>query len=189
MDHKEFAAFAMAIRTYYPKEQLLPNQAAMELWHRELQDIPANVAELALRKWVATQKWSPSIAELRELCATITQGESMTWGEAWEKALEAVRRFGSYRQGEALASLDPLTRRCVKHLGFRDLCASENITADRANFRMIYETLQKREETQRQLAAPVREAIAALQLRSLDDHLLPDGSGGPGLRQIGGVTQ
>lgn len=169
MDKSEFAAFVMAIRTYYPKENILPNTQAIELWYRELQDIPAPVAETALRKWVATNKWSPSIAEIREMSVSITEGEGLTWGEAWEQVVKAIRRYGSYNPREALDSLDPLTRRCVQNLGYHELCMSENPTADRANFRMIFETLSQRKKTEQQLALPLREIIDALRLDGPDN--------------------
>ena len=57
MNKKEFGIFAAALKTYYPKEQILPNQQAMELWYRELCDIPYITAEAALRKWVVISKW------------------------------------------------------------------------------------------------------------------------------------
>lgn len=166
MTRQEFSNLAMALRGYYSKEQILPNQQVMELWYRELQDIPFPVAEAALRKWVATNKWSPTIAELRAMTVDVAEGERLTWGEAWERAVDAIRRYGSYRPQEALASLDPLTRRCVQNLGYRELCASENPMADRANFRMIFETLDKREQTEKQLALPLRETIHMLRLEN-----------------------
>ena len=164
MEKNEFAMLAAAIRTYYPKENILPNQQAMELWYRELKDIPFPVAEAALRKWVATNKWSPSIAEIREMTVNVTQGDELTWGEAWEKALHAVRRYGMYRQKEAMASLDPMTRRCVENVGFREMCMSENISVERGHFRMVFETLSQRRKTEQQLALPLREAISRLQI-------------------------
>lgn len=66
MTKQEFAILASAIRTYYPKEKILPNQQAMQLWFIHLQDIPYRVAEIALEKWVINNKWSPTIADLRE---------------------------------------------------------------------------------------------------------------------------
>ena len=171
MDKKEFGVFASALRTYYPRETILPNQPAMELWYRELADIPAQVAEMSLRKWVATNKWSPSIADIRETAATITNGEPLTWGESWELALQAVRKFGSYRPGEAMASLDPLTRRCVKNIGYMQLCMSENIATDRANYRMIFETMAQREQMEKQLALPLQEAISMARLSETDKRL------------------
>lgn len=177
MTKQEFATFAMALRTYYPKENILPNKEAMALWYREIQDIPFPVAEAALRKWVATNKWSPSIAEIREMTTNIQSGEQLTWGEAWEKALRAVRKYGSYGKREALASLDPLTRKCVENIGFMDLCMSENIMVERAHFQRIYEIYAKRERTSQQIAPALQQAISALQIKGVDGQLLQIGTG------------
>lgn len=53
--------------------------------------------------------------------------------------------------------MDAITRKCVKRLGFQNLCVSENITADRANFRMIYEQEQKAQKELRQLSPALQE--------------------------------
>jgi hypothetical protein len=164
MDKKEFSMFAMAIRTYYPKENILPNQQAMELWFRELQDIPYAIAEAGLRQWVSTNKWSPSIAEIREMASTVQNGSIPDWGDGWEQVLLAIRRFGTYRIPEAMESFDPLTRKCVERLGFRNICMSENINHDRANFRMIYEQMAERQKKESQLSLPLKELIAGIQL-------------------------
>lgn len=155
--------FAMALRTYYPKEQILPNQQAMELWYRELQDIPYTVAEAGLRKWVSTNKWSPSIAEIREMTSTVQHGEIADWGEGWEQVIMAIRRYGSYRIPEAMESFDPITRQCVERLGFRNICMSENIAADRANFRMMYEQIANRQKADNQMSVPLRQLISQIQ--------------------------
>lgn len=163
MDKHEFATLAMAIRTYYPKENILPNKEAMQLWFRELHDIPYNVAEAALRKWVSTNKWSPSIAELRETAANVQNGDIPEWGEAWEQVCLAIRKYGFYEPQKALDSMDPLTRQVVKQLGFRNICLSENPMAERANFRQCYEIMAKREQTRQQMALPLQKAIKQIQ--------------------------
>lgn len=177
MNKQEFATFAMALKTYYPREQLLPNQQAMELWFRELCDIPYNVAEMALRKWVSTNKWSPSIADLREMTSGIVNGDPMSWGESWEKALNAVKRFGSYNKMAALESLDPLTRKCVENIGYLELCMSENIMVERAHYQKIFEVYSKRERDAQRMAAPLLEAISHLQLNGMDGQRLQLGKG------------
>ena len=96
MTKQEFATLAMALKTYYPREKLIPNDKAMELWFRQLQDLEFKVAEAALYKWVATNRWAPKISEIREMAAEITRGEIPDWGEAWEQVLKAIGRFGSY---------------------------------------------------------------------------------------------
>ena len=175
MDKQEFALFTMALKTYYPRETLLPNNQAMELWFRELCDIPYNVAEMALRKWVATNKWSPSIADIREMTSGIVNGDPMTWGEAWEKTLEAIRRFGYLDKKGALDSLDPLTRKCVESIGYMELCMSENIMVERAHFQKIFEVYSKREQINKQIAPPLLEAMKMMQLKGMDGKPLQIG--------------
>lgn len=164
MNKKEFAIFASALRTYYPKENLLPNEQAMQLWFNQLSDIPYKVAEVTLNKWVATNKWSPSIADIREHATSITQGEAKEWGDAWQDVLRAISKYGSYREDEALESLDETTRTVVRRLGFRNLCFSEEIQVDRANFRMIYEQQQERDKQDAQLPPRLKALIADMPL-------------------------
>jgi hypothetical protein len=164
MNKKEFALFASALRTYYPKEKLLPNEPAMDLWFKQLQDIPYNVAEVMLNKWVSTNKWSPSIADIREQAIGITQGEAKEWGEAWHDVLRAIHVYGSYREQEALESLDETTRTVVERLGFRNICLSDDIQVDRANFRMIYEQRQEREKQDAQLPPKLKALISNMPL-------------------------
>ena len=122
MNKEEFATFTMALKTYYPKENILPNNQAMELWFEQLQDIPYQVASLGLKKWVATNKWSPTIADIRGMFSEMAEGETSDWGEAWEKVLYAIRRYGMYQSDKAMESFDDLTRQVVKRLGFKEIC-------------------------------------------------------------------
>lgn len=167
MDKNEFSMFSMALKTYYPRENLLPNTQAMELWFKQLQDIPYQVAEVALNKWVAVNKWSPSIADIRAEAAEIKNGDTPDWGEGWESVLDAIRRYGSYRVDEAMASFEPVTRRCVEQIGFLNICQSENIAVDRANFRTLYEQLAEKEQKHRQMPPALSQLIAKIQKNEL----------------------
>ena len=168
MNKQEFGKFAMALRTYYPRETLLPNNEAIELWYRQLCDIPYDVAEVSLNKWVATNKWSPSIADIREMALEVKTGYRPDYGEGWEKVLKAISRYGSYEEGKALDSMDEVTRQCVKQLGWRNLCMSENIAADRANFRMIYERLIERKRQDAQLPEGLRNLIGQIRIGMIE---------------------
>lgn len=168
MDKKEFSTFAMALRTYYPKEQILPNQQAMELWYQELQDIPFAVAQAGLRQWVSTNKWSPSISEIREMAANVQNGDIADWSEAWEKVCMALRKFGRNRAVEGMASLDEITRETVKRIGgFTYLCNSENVVADRSRFEQVYNAIAERKKKDNQLSLPLKQLIHGIQERTL----------------------
>ena len=159
MTKQEFALLTSALKTYYPREKLLPNPQAMELWFNQLKDIPYKVAETALNKWVATNKWSPSIADIREQANEIVNGVIPDWGNGWEQVEHAIRYFGIYNATRAMESLDDITRETVKRLGFNNLCLSENPQADRANFRMIYEQLAERKATNDQVPEDIKKLI------------------------------
>ena len=168
MTKQEFAIFAAALKTYYSKEEkLLPNNQAMELWYSQLKDIPQEVAELALNKWVATNKWSPSIAEIRETAAEIVNGEQADWGEGWEQVLKAIRMYGSYKVADALNSMDAITRKCVERIGFLEICRSENISVERASFRMLYEQLSERQKKSYQMPLNLAQLIEQKQTAKL----------------------
>ncbi|MGD6877851.1 replicative helicase loader/inhibitor [Bacillus infantis] len=177
MDKREFATFAMAIKTYYPRENILPNQQAMELWFRELSDIPYEVAEAALRKWVVNNKWSPSIADIREMTSEVTQGEIPDWGDAWDEVCRAIRNYGSYGVQQAMESFRPLTYEAVKRMGFRNLCMSENVPADRANFRIIYEQVAERKKKEKNIPAQLGNIISGI-LENQEKKLIGGGTDG-----------
>lgn len=167
MTKQEFGLFVSALRTYYSKENLLPNQQAIELWYRQLKDIPYNIAEASLNKWVATNKWSPSIAEIREVASEVEHGSIPDWGDGWEQVLKAIRQYGMYREAEAMASFDDITKQCVERLGFRNICLSENVAADRANFRMMYESAVSRKKHDMQLPFSLTNLIEGIQQEQL----------------------
>lgn len=163
MDKSEFKVFAAALRTYYTKENLLPNPQAMELWYRQLKDIPYEVAEAALNKWVGTNKWSPSIAEIRELSASICLGEIPNWGEGWRQVCEAMEKYGREYPVSSYKSMDEITAEAAKQLGaWWNVCMSENLDAVRANFRMNYEAIAKRKQEERQTSLELQGTIKRL---------------------------
>ena len=166
MTKEDFKKIALAIKTTYPTSKILETQDAMNIWYTLLQDLDYRVCQNAVLELISTCKFCPTIAEIREKCSGITSLPIKDYGEAWENVMRAVSRFGMYNQTEALDSLDELTRKCTKRLGFGNICTSENITADRANFRMIYEQEANRKKTDNQLPQLVRseklEMIEAL---------------------------
>ena len=170
MTKQEFAMLAMAIKTYYPKESILPNDKAMELWYMQLQDLPYKVAEIALNKWVSLNKWSPAISDLRQLAAEISNPEIKDWSAAWDEVQAAIHTYGFYEANKGLDSLSPLTREVTKRIGFTNLCLSENQSVDRANFRTIYETLAEREKKNEQISPQVRELIENIHLDLLEER-------------------
>ena len=166
MSKTEFAAFAAALQTYFPRFNMLPNREAMELWYMELKDMPSELLTVGLRKWVNTKKWPPTIAELREVCGEISMGKLPDWGEAWNEVSLAVRRYGFMRPEEALESMSPATQAAVCRIGWTQICQSENPDTLRAQFRQVFEIVSKREIEDRKLPQELKAEIERLQIGS-----------------------
>ena len=162
MDKKEFSFIAAALRTYYPRYNMLPNPEAIDLWYQELKDIPYDLAASALRKWTNTEKWPPSIAEIRSMAGTIVNGPAADWGDGWQEVKAAIRRYGWCREKEALASLSPAARTAAARIGWMDICCSENLEALRAQFRQVFQTEADRERTDALIAPEVKTMISGI---------------------------
>ena len=161
----EFSQIALAMQTYYPKENLFQTDESIVLWYNILKDIEYPVMSMALDKWAVTNKWSPTISELREFCLQITVGNLPDWGEAYESVMKAISNYGYQRETEALASLDELTRKVVKRLGFKTLCLSPitNKVQDRANFRDLYIQLASEEREKMKMPETLNNRIEKTQ--------------------------
>ena len=177
MDRDEFKVLVKGMKAVYAQPTFIPDQDAFNMWFALVGDLSYEVCRVAIKKYMLTNKFPPTVAEIRELASGIVNGDPLTWGESWERAMTAVRRFGSYNQVEAMNSLDPLTRKCVDSIGFMQLCMSENIMVERAHFQKIFEIFAKREQTDRQIPLQLRQAISQLQLKGMDGEPLKLGQG------------
>jgi len=116
--------------------------ATAEIYERMLLDQDSAVAAAAVEKLLATSKFMPTIAEIREACLSVGVGDSKQGGEAWGELLKLVSRYGAYRTpGADFEVPDAITMRCIQALSWQALCLSESQTSDRARFVDLYDRL------------------------------------------------
>lgn len=140
MTKEEWSLLVKAIKSAYPNQTFCPDSYSLELYYRMLQDIPYEVLNIVIQRHIATNRYPPTIADLR---GSVSPKEK-EWSEGWEEVKRAIRNYGSYREKEALDSMSPLTREIVQRFGFKEICMSENEDVYRANFRMAYEQSAKK---------------------------------------------
>lgn len=169
MTENEFLIIVKAMRTFYPRENILPSKEATELWYEQLKDITYETASLALRKWNLENKWSPAISDLREYAAEVRLGKEPDWMDAWEKVMYAIRRWGTWDYEAAMGSLDELTKKALRGIGgFQRLCETENMSVERANFRDVFTTLAKRQRESERLPDNIRVLIEQTQNKMIE---------------------
>ena len=142
---EEFTILATGMKQVYQAANFLPTMEAVEIWYQLLQDLDYQTLSAAIQKYMITGKYPPTIAEIRELAIGLTNGERPIWTDGWEEVIRSIQQYGRYRELEALASMSEITRKVVKSLGYQSLCDSENLMADRAQFRMAFEQLEEKQ--------------------------------------------
>ena len=155
---QEFATLVLAMQAMYGDE-FIGTEEAMDVWFALLHDLDYQILSKALQKHMLTNKFKPTVAELREIYAGLICPVISDWSEGWEQVSKAIGHYGMYRTEEAMESFDEVTREAVKRLGFQNICLSENIVADRARFAEIYQAIQWR----KRMAVNIGSALPDLQ--------------------------
>lgn len=162
MTREEFSVLVKGMRAVFTQTTFIPDKSAFDTWYMLLGDLDYTVASAAIQKYMVTNKFPPTPAEIREIAAGIVQGETPDWSDGWEQVLKLIRKYGSYNQAAAMNEMDDLTRQTVERLGFLELCMSEKISVDRANFRDIYNQLAERKQKAAQLPPALTNSIKGL---------------------------
>ena len=174
MTFDEFRILAKGMKAVFTSPNFLPDADSVKIWYQLLQDLDYKVANAAIQKYMLTQKFPPTIADIREQATSVSIGEKPLWSDGWEEVLMAIRRYGSYQESLALESMSDITRQAVQRLGFRNICMSENIMADRANFRMIYEQIVDREYDAKKIPEKVLSLISSIRMKGEENLLEAD---------------
>jgi len=166
-----------------------PRPETVEVYVQMLQDLPANVLFAAVHQCIAECRFFPTVAEIRERARAIQPAAQIpSAAEAWEEVMREVRRVGYYG---VPAFENPITARVVKALGWREICMSENVVADRAHFMRMYEQVAQRVEQYVSLLPPARalldfgangagthQLVRSLARALAPDRMLTDGRNG-----------
>jgi hypothetical protein len=167
MTKDEFKILAKGLKAVYTMPSFLPDADSLNVWYSLLQDLPYEVCNVAIQKYMMTETKIPTIADIRNLCASVVVGEKPLWSDGWDEVMRAMRRYGSYNELEALESMSDITKQCVRRLGYQNLCRSEEIGVDRANFRMIFEQIANREHEKQKLPSGMQQLIASIQEKKM----------------------
>ncbi len=112
MTVSEFAILADAIKTYYPKENMLPTKEAMALWYDALKDIDYKSAERGLKRYVMLNKFPPAISDIRENAIGGAEINELSEMEAWAKISKAIGN-ANYHADEEFAKLPVVLQKVV----------------------------------------------------------------------------
>jgi hypothetical protein len=151
----------------------------MAAYRTMLRDLDYVTANAAVARLLATLKYMPTPAEIRESALTLSIGEQSAGGEQWGRVLTAIRERGVHRTpGVDFVFANETTARCVQALGWTELCNSENTIADRFDKLAGQERRRLLSET-----LPAVKALEAQQRAQLEERT---GVGGASIGELVG---
>lgn len=117
-----------------------------------LSDIPPQILDAAVKKLIMTNKFLPSIAEIRETAYgikdTISGTAAPDESEAWGEVVKAIQSVGYY--GKPKFSHEAITA-AVNNIGWQDICTTPNEGTNtlRSQFRRAYQLAAQRQKDNR----------------------------------------
>lgn len=117
-----------------------------------LSDIPPQILEAAVKKLIMTNKFLPSIAEIREVAygikGIISGTAAPDESEAWGEVVKAIQSVGYY--GKPMFSHEAITA-AVNNIGWQDICTTPNEGTNtlRSQFRRAYQLAAQRQKDNR----------------------------------------
>lgn len=157
----EFAKLADAIKTYFPRDNMLPTDESMELWFDMLNDLDYLSAYASLKKHVATSKFPPTIADIREGTTDFLQPQELNEMEAWSLVYNAICN-STYNSVSEFEKLPPLVQKAVGLPdSLREWAMTENLNLEvvMSNFQRAYKAELKRHEELQKMPQNVRQLI------------------------------
>lgn len=156
-DERHIRGLLRAISGAYPMFELTNDRVS--IYVKLLADLDNDALTAATQQHIATSKFPPTVAELREACSFLTRPALPSWSDAWAEVLDCIRRVGYLGQP---SFSHPLIAQAVQGLGgWQTMCQMEiSETATwRAQFRDTFNAYASRAERDAALL-PAARAIA-----------------------------
>ena len=146
----------------YPQAPM--GQESVQAYARHLADLDPEVCDVAIKRCIATSRFLPSIAEIREQAAACLDNAPDA-EEAWGIVMGEIRRKGY--NGTPVFPHSRIADAVKAIGGWYEVCTSENATADRSHFVKAYSAATKRSREALTLAGV--PALAEVKLQALTE--------------------
>lgn len=177
MEKNEFAILTKAMKAVYSDPKFIADKDAFTVWYELLKDIPYDVCQAAIHKYMSTSKFPPTIADIRTIATELTAPDLMTEGEAWALVYKAICNSG-YKAREQFEKLPPECQRAVGNPAIlREwalLPITEVNTVIQSNFMRSYKVECKRTHEYAQLPQATKDLVGKI-AESKRMNLIEDG--------------
>lgn len=171
MTKQETVEVVTLIVMSYPAAEKLKDEntikAMVGVWSQFFKDDDKQIVSLAVQKHIATRKFPPNIAEIREQMVLIARPEIIPPDQAWAAVSDLMYGVGQFNYGDLHAQLPPLIARAVEVIGYDNLWEMHRAGVrggsaglDRVAFIQQYTPMYERERERAMLPAAISEAVS-----------------------------
>lgn len=148
-------------------------KAMVMLWEDMLGEYEFNIVQAALKSFLATSKWPPSIAELIEKIQFILSGgqKEISENEAWAMVRKALGNgmYGAKEEFERLPSdIQSVLREPATLRNWSQLDPTEVDTVVASNFMRSFKEVRKREKELKALPSDIKQLIANTNIKMIE---------------------
>lgn len=126
----------------YTKEDM---QLMINAWLEFFKDTSVNEFELAIKNIINKSDYFPTISQIKKEIANNKTNNLPSAEDEWEEVIRTIHKFGSYRQQEAMEHLKDYTAYIVSHIGYQNICMSEDNTWNKKEFIAEYNQMKDKE--------------------------------------------
>jgi hypothetical protein len=141
---------------YPPHLSVRVDAATIKIWQSLLSDLPYAAINSAVKAWVATNKYPPTIADLR---AMLTPAEQRSPEEAWSLLYSAIKKGGFYDRGLAQDIMGDLWCLVEKDWSYYAGLLEEDVPNEKSRFLKMYAAFVHREKVQAQIPAILQKQL------------------------------
>lgn len=165
MTKEEFMVIAKTLKAVYTDPKFLPDMDALNIWYMFMQDLDYRTISNAIAKYISTNKWPPTVADIRGMAVEVTAPPEDTLGEleAWALVQKAIRN-GTYGAEREFEELPPIVQKAVGDpSNIREWAQAEDDakTVIQSQFQRAYRTALQRSKEEAQM--PCLQTLQALE--------------------------
>ncbi len=164
MMREEFAIIVAAMKAVYVQDTFIPDKDAFNVWFSLLGDLEYSIAHLAVQKYMLTEHFPPTIADIREQAAVILSSETneLNENEAWQLVRKASSN-GYYGAKEEFDKLPTAVQRTVGSPEAIREMSQMNIdsldTVEKSHFIRVYRMESQRMKDEAKLPPAMKQLI------------------------------
>lgn len=170
MKIEEFTNLMNILGTAYGKEF---DQRQVGVWYDFFKDASAYNFKIAIKRIIATSKYLPSIAEVKEELAKQELGNlQLDVEEEWSKVRYWMRNYREDKKEEVIAEFGPLTTRVIESMGWERVLQqlnSSEVGVEHNRFKQIFMSLQGTYSNTSVLNPTIRNLVESKRMEQLTD--------------------